>query len=71
VSAMNNDIDPDFRIADAIASGWDGGKARALSALRPYVRHLEHCAASEDDDPRVDHCDCGLRQVWRIRETAS
>jgi hypothetical protein len=66
---MTHDIDPDFKIADAIAYGWDGGKARALVALRPYVRHIAPCK-DEHAKPWDERCSCGLRQVWRIRETA-
>lgn len=61
--------DQGMRIADAIASGWDGGKARAFTALLPYVRHIGNCGAGESTDPTDDRCICGLRQVWRIRET--
>ena len=62
--------DRDFERADAIAYGWDGGKTRALTALRPYVRHIGNCGAIDSDDPRDERCICGLRSVWRIRETA-
>jgi hypothetical protein len=69
---MTHDIDPDFKIADAIAYGWDGGKARALVALRPYVRHIARLQRRTTPNavPRDERCSCGLRQVWRIRETA-
>lgn len=66
---MTNTIDPDFKIADAIAYGWDGGKARAFEALRPFVRHLATCWAGEDAEPQHTRCNCGLRSAWRIRET--
>ncbi len=57
-------------ISEAIAYGWDGGKARAFEALLPYVHHLEGCWAGKDAAPTNDRCNCGLRSVWRIRETA-
>ena len=65
---MSNTIDPDFRISDAIVYGWDGGKARAFEALRPYVHHVAPCE-DEHADPWDERCVCGLRLAWRIRET--
>jgi len=58
-------------IGAAVVYGWDGGKARAFEALRPYVRHLNGCPATPRSEPRDETCECGLREVWRIRETAS
>lgn len=68
--ATKTDIDPDFKLAEAVAYGWDGGKARAFEALRPYVRHGNGCATTPNAEPRDETCSCGLRQVWRMRETA-
>lgn len=65
---MSQNIDPDFKIANAIAYGWEGGKARAFAALRPYVRHLAECTVSESGTPTDDRCSCGLRLAWRIWE---
>lgn len=62
-------IDHAFELSDAIAYGWDAGKERAFQALLPYVRHHNGCGAVGCDDPRDDRCSCGLRRVWRIRET--
>ena len=57
------------RINEAIVYGWDGGKARAFTALRPYLRHLGGCWAGENAEPTNSACNCGLRLAYRIRET--
>jgi hypothetical protein len=62
-------VDGMNEITDAIVYGWDGGKMRALEALRPYVRHLEGCWADPWAEPDHAPCNCGLRLAWRIRET--
>lgn len=59
----------DDELSEAIAYGWDGGKARAFAALLPYVSHLPLCFLAADDEPNDPDCTCGLRSVWRIRET--
>lgn len=69
-SRMTTPRDRDITIDAAIAYGWDGGKARAFEALLPYVRHLPGCRTTPNADPHDNTCDCGLRDVWRIRETA-
>lgn len=60
----------DVEIASAVMYGWDNGGALARQELRPYIHHLDGCWAGEDAEPQNSRCNCGLRRVWRIQETA-